>query len=134
MTKNGNGHDVAAVYFLAFLAGTLMGCTSSTTDRRIDACLTVIHDPSAPSYDVALALAFYKLAEIGPPALTALDELLRDDDARVRLLAVRTVGGMGPAAERCVPTLENLLLDQDADVSGAAANTLKSITGDRDTL
>jgi HEAT repeat protein len=55
-------------------------------------------------------------------ALASITELLRDDDASVRLAAVETVAGTaGPRAE---PALRPLLADTDARVRAAAAGRL----------
>ena len=52
------------------------------------------------------------LVEIGPAAVLALEELLKDKDAGVRHVAVEALGKIGLAGKDAVPALTKLLEEQ----------------------
>ena len=72
-----------------------------------------------------LAAATRKDAVPSQAAIDALTERLDDDDAAVRAAACRSLGDIG--AERAKPTLKDLRLDTDPDVSRAASQALREI-------
>jgi HEAT repeat protein len=67
------------------------------------------------------------LERIGPAAVPALAELLRDPGAGVRRSAAVALGRIGPEAAAAVPALVELLRDPAADVRLSAAAALKQI-------
>ncbi len=67
------------------------------------------------------------LARIGPPAVPAVVEALKDKSADVRANAAWTLGYMYSDAEQAVPNLLELLKDQNAGVRNAAAQSLAYI-------
>ena len=56
------------------------------------------------------------LVKIGPAAVPALAEALKDKDARVRFSTGRALGEIGPAAKAAVPALIQALKDEDGSV------------------
>lgn len=74
------------------------------------------------------------LALIGPPALPALQKLLKDENAEVRARAALSLGKMGAAARPAVEDLDFALDDDDGWVRIRAAEALWRITGKTDSL
>lgn len=70
------------------------------------------------------------LGRIGPAALPQLVELLRSEQAEVRLIATQTIARMGSDAKDAVPALIPLLEDPDERVRKAATRTLGRIGPD----
>jgi HEAT repeat protein len=71
------------------------------------------------------------LQAIGPPAVTALLEVLNDNNIAAALSAVNALEGIGPLAERASPALialvENHGKATNSDIQGAAAKALARI-------
>ena len=73
------------------------------------------------------------LAAIGTAAIDPLVSAANDLAFSGRVGAVRSLGLIGPAAIRAVPSLESLLTDEDSNVAVAAALALASIEGPKAT-
>ena len=65
--------------------------------------------------------------EIGPSAVPALIEALRDDDGGVRAGAAAALGEIGPAAAAAVPALTEALRDAKGEVRVRVAGALGEI-------
>jgi HEAT repeat protein len=62
------------------------------------------------------------------PAIPALIEILRAEEALTRQQTVTTLGEIGPAAEAAIPYLE-VLLEEEGRIGYQAANALGKIEG-----
>jgi len=67
------------------------------------------------------------LIRIGHPAVPALIELLKDDDKRMRYVAIWALGQIGPVTNEIVPALIAALKDKDEAVRFAAAQAIGEI-------
>ncbi|MHB1033611.1 MAG: HEAT repeat domain-containing protein [Pirellulales bacterium] len=67
------------------------------------------------------------LGQIGPAAIPALTELLRDKDWEVRCFAAEALGKIGSEAKMAIPALTALLKDKNPNVRVAAAEALGGI-------
>jgi HEAT repeat protein len=68
------------------------------------------------------------LAQIGPPAVPRLAELAANEHAEIRLLAIRALGEMGPAAKQAIPALVKARDDpRHAGARLAAASAPQSV-------
>lgn len=94
----------------------------------VRAVLALRHDPSAlVRAQVARALAFRAAGDsLRTQALAALDTLVRDADAHVRIEALRSLGGYGSDARDPVFAA---IHDPDANVRVTAAQTLAHVLG-----
>jgi HEAT repeat protein len=73
------------------------------------------------------------LSEIGPAAVPALEDAIREDsDPRVRASSVATLRMMGPDAIKAAPALRQALHDEHATVRLAAAEALSGMSGQPD--
>ena len=59
--------------------------------------------------------------------IPALIDALKDDNVRIRLMAINNLSGFGPKAEKAVPALINALYDKNSDVRARAAGSLGCI-------
>ena len=69
----------------------------------------------------------WALGQIGPPAIPALVELLKDKDPAVRFAAAEGLGKIGPQAKIAVPALLPLLKDEDGIVRQFTEKALKGM-------
>ncbi len=67
------------------------------------------------------------LGRIGPPALSALSQMLGDADPRVRGWAAVGLEAMGRDAKPAIPALTNVLSDEDPEVAAYAAAALGAV-------
>lgn len=67
------------------------------------------------------------LARIGPEAISALVQALRDVDPQVRIQAALALARMGPDASPAVPALMEALSDRDEAVRRSAARALGQV-------
>ncbi len=67
------------------------------------------------------------LQRIGPPAVPALREALKDPDSRVRVYAADALLGIGYEAKDAVPDLTEALKDKDNYVRASAGEALEAI-------
>jgi HEAT repeat protein len=75
----------------------------------------------------AAANACLALVKIGPPALPALIDAMKDMDPTVRMWAAITLGEMGKWAADAVPALAFACADSSPDVRKAASEALAKI-------
>jgi HEAT repeat protein len=75
-------------------------------------------------------LAVDKFLALGPAAVPALVQLLKDDDPGNRRTAIRLLGHVGPDAKNAVPALAPILKDSDWQLRSAAAIALGEIGPD----
>ncbi len=67
------------------------------------------------------------LENLGPAAIPALTELLKDKDVEVRFVASWALGNIGPDAKKAVPALTKLLRDKDRQIREVTAKALGKI-------
>jgi hypothetical protein len=67
------------------------------------------------------------LRNIGPKAVPALAELLKDKDRQIRQAAASALGEIGFDANPAVPTLIELLRDEEKEVRQAAVSALGKV-------
>jgi HEAT repeat protein len=77
--------------------------------------------------DLAVEEALRLAANDMPRSVTALVELLKDEDDKIRGVAARTLKNIGPDAETAVPPLIELLKDKERKRWATAANVLGDI-------
>ncbi len=73
------------------------------------------------------SIAVKKLCDLGHPAMSALVELLKDNDPEVRQTIREALGRMGPLAAEAVSALAEDLRDKDWHIRSATALTLGQI-------
>ena len=116
----------------ALLAGLalLTACRGKETGPDIAAQIAAqIADLKSADQEVS-GQANLTLIRIGEPAVPALVELLRSDDARLRARAATTLWGMGSKGRAGVPALASALADPDIEVRLASAMALEGIGPD----
>jgi HEAT repeat protein len=89
----------------------------------------LIADLQSPDQEVS-GKANLTLIRVGEPAVPALVELLKSEDARLRARAATTLWGMGSKGRAGVPALALTLADPDLDVRLASAMALESMGPD----
>ncbi len=117
---------------VAFLAGLalLTACREKEVGPDIAALIaTKIANLQSADPEVS-GEANLSLIRIGEPAVPALVELLRSDDARLRARAATTLWGMGPKGRAGVPALASALADPDLEVRLASAMALEAMGSD----
>ena len=118
------------IVWLALLAALVLpGCgeSSSTSDLKSKRHVDELVE-MLKDEDAAVRLsAAHLLGEIGPAAAPALVTALQDDDASVRRNAAVALGSIGPAAKEALPALTTALKDEDRRVREAARSALKKI-------
>src|SRR6185503_11174697 len=67
------------------------------------------------------------IRRIGPPAISLLVDLLRDEQISIRRSAVDTLIDLAPHTERIQPALRRALQDEDSMVAGDAARALGAL-------
>ena len=85
-------------------------------------------DPLAGTDEPVCVAASESLARIGKPAVEPLLSAADSEDRAVRLLAIRTLGLIGPAAADAVQTLQSRTQSSDAGEATAAKAALLRIT------
>jgi hypothetical protein len=75
------------------------------------------------------AFALDKIEESSAGAVSALIELLADEDALLRLKAAGALEKIGPAAAKAVPALEHCVKDESRFVREAARRAINAIGG-----
>jgi HEAT repeat protein len=104
----------------------LVGCRGKTPGPDIAA---LIADLQSPDPEVS-GKANLTLIRVGEPAVPALVELLKSEDARLRARAATTLWGMGSKGKAGVPALALALTDSDLDVRLASAMALEGMGPD----
>lgn len=115
----------AAAAVLVSLA-LLVACRGKKAGPDIPA---LIADLKSPCEEVS-GKANLTLIRVGEPAVPALVELLKDEDARLRARAATTLWGMGSKGKAGVPALALALADPDLDVRLASAMALEGMGPD----
>jgi HEAT repeat protein len=138
-----------AVWALAFIGSDAKSASSAVVkalgDKSADvrrkaayALMRIDPDPAEVIDPLAIALgdgnddvrnaAAKALAKLGEPAATALLKLFKtNDDPKVRILVVKTLGDIGPAAKAAIPQLKAFLLDPTKGATQTAAEALAGI-------
>ena len=118
----GDAHEpVRRKVFIAL--GTMGGQTEIALPTMIEA---MAFDESPAVRDAAEEA----LAKVGPAAIPALVQVLRDDDVELRLRAARALRRMGGIARSAKNDLRTALHDADAGVRIEAAGALLQLTDD----
>ena len=104
----------------------LVACRGKTPGPDIAA---LIADLRSPDQEVS-GKANLTLIRVGEPAVPALVELLKSEDARLRARAATTLWGMGSKGKAGVPALALALADPDLDVRLASAMALEGMGPD----
>lgn len=73
------------------------------------------------------ARAMYALVKIGAPAVPPLIKALDSDNVDTRLMAVNTLGLLGPKAKEAIPALKKKLADPDSSVQARAKDAIQKI-------
>ncbi len=114
---------------LALVSTSLLGCggddSESSGTADIPKLIEAFKDESEDG--MVQARAMYALVEIGTPAVPPLIEALESDDVNVRLMALNTLGLIGPDATDAVPAIKKALEDPDPDVQNRAKDALEKI-------
>lgn len=113
-----------------------LGCGSSESERiNVDSGSTNVADIPKHIEDfkdesengLVQARAMYALVKIGAPAVPKLIEALDSDDINVRLMALNTLGLIGPDAKDAIPAIRKALEDPDASVQNRAKDALEKL-------
>lgn len=73
------------------------------------------------------ARAMNALVKIGAPAVRPLIEAIDSDDVNVRLMALNTLGLIGPDAKDAIPAIKKALEDPEVNVQNRAKAALEKI-------
>jgi HEAT repeat protein len=88
-------------------------------------------DPLRGKDEPVCMAAVAALTQIGEPAVAALVSEISSENRVVRVLAIRTLGDIGPAAKAAVPALERAAASNDATESAAAKTALAKIRAEK---
>src|SRR5262245_8314842 len=120
-----------ATLFLAFPALALLAaCQAKQAAPDITAQIPARVAELQSADEQVSGQANLTLIRIGEPAVPAVVELLRHDDARIRARAATTLWGMGSKAKAAVPALASTLADEHMEVRVASAMALENIGPD----
>jgi HEAT repeat protein len=108
-------------------AARALGAIGTDAEKVVPALVAKL-DSESKELRVNSALA---LARFGPDARPAVPKLIgllnKEDDPNVRVVAVRTLGAIGPGAKAAVPVLNEVLDDEVPGVAFAAVEALGRI-------
>jgi HEAT repeat protein len=88
-------------------------------------------DPLRGKDEPVCLAAAAALTQIGKPAVEALVQEITSENRVVRVLAIRALGDIGPAAIAAAPTLEKAVASTDSAEAAAARTALVKIRGSR---
>jgi HEAT repeat protein len=111
---------------VAVYAINALGEIGSSSPEVIPALGSVLTQSLKPNQAETAASS---LANVGEPALPALQAALRNRDPDVQLIAATTLGNMAEKATAVIPSLIQAQADPDPDVAEAATQAIAQIRG-----
>ena len=125
-----------ACILLFVMASGVLGCGSSESEN-IDVYSGSTDVADIPKHiedfkdesenGLVQARAMNALVKIGAPAVPPLIEALNTDDVNVRLMAINTLGLIGPDARDAISAIKKALEDPDVNVHNRAKAALEQI-------
>jgi len=113
----------AAVLLFALVAAILPGCRAKDKPPEPEELVAELRGPDAEKS----GRARLQLITLGEAAVPAVTELLRSGTPAERILAAKTLWGMGARARAAVPDLAAALADPDPDLRVASAMALENM-------
>jgi HEAT repeat protein len=111
-----------------YLAALVLSGQGPTAEPALPALVKALSDPVIARFANGFDYVVWALVRIGPKAVPALLDALKDD--KIRDPAVRALGRLGPDAKAAIPALRKLLVPPEGRAAVMAARALVRIGDD----